>query len=52
MWHWCNTETEALMLLLSSLPLVGFYFKQWHAKWHLKIKTICSNRFHDHSKKQ
>jgi hypothetical protein len=45
--HWCIQETEALMLLLSSIPLAGMFFKQLHAKWHAKYKTICSHKDHD-----
>ena len=39
--HWCYQETEALFMFLSSLPLIGLYFKQAHSKWHARIKTLC-----------
>jgi hypothetical protein len=29
------------MILLSSIPLLGIFFKQLHARWHLKWKTLC-----------
>jgi hypothetical protein len=39
--HWCYQETEALMMLLSAIPLIGFFFKRLHLKFHAKWKTIC-----------
>ena len=44
--HWCWQETEALFALLSVFPLVGYYIKNLHAKWHCKHKTICNNKDH------
>ena len=39
--HWCYQETEALMMLLSAIPLIGLFFKKWHASFHNKWKTLC-----------
>jgi hypothetical protein len=40
-FHWCYQETEALMILLSAIPLIGVFFKQLHARFHNKWKTLC-----------
>lgn len=40
-FHWCPMETEALLMFLSAIPLVGILFKQVHAKWHGKFKKVC-----------
>jgi len=49
-FHWCQQETEALLLLLSMVPLVGLYIKRLHAKWHLRHHTKCdhANDGHNH----
>lgn len=41
--HWCQMESEALMMFLSSIPLIGIFFKQLHAKWHAKYKSLCAH---------
>ena len=30
---------EILTVLIFMFPFLGIYFKQWHAKWHLKNKS-------------
>ena len=42
-FHWCYQETEALMMFLASLPLIGLFFRNLHARWHAKWKTFCSH---------
>jgi hypothetical protein len=44
-FHWCSMESEALLMVLASLPLVGLFFKKLHAKWHKKYHTLCG---HEH----
>jgi hypothetical protein len=46
-FHWCYQETEALLIVLSSIPLFGVFFRKWHAKWHAKWKIICGSKCND-----
>lgn len=41
-FHWCYVESEALFILLGSIPLVGFYIKNLHARFHARLKTVCN----------
>ncbi len=50
--HWCFQETEALLMVLSALPLAGLWFRQLHAKWHARHHTDCEHKdHHAHEKK-
>jgi hypothetical protein len=49
--HWCPQETEALLMLLGAIPLVGYYFKSLHAKWHAKNASQCDHEGHNHENK-
>jgi hypothetical protein len=46
-FHWCNQETEALLILLSTIPFIGLFFKRLHARFHAKWNTICGNKCHE-----
>jgi len=43
-FHWCYQETEALLMFLASLPLIGLFFRRIHTRWHAKWKTLCGHK--------
>jgi len=40
-FHWCPQETEALLILLGAIPLIGLFFKNLHKRIHSKWNNTC-----------
>lgn len=41
MFHWCQDEN---LLLMSTIPFIGVFFRKVHAWWHLKVNHKCHHK--------